>query len=196
MQVMSEWLAEKKLDRKLLGTLSANLAAVEAWEEWEADQVLMVLENLVAEVVGEPREAAAELDILEASDDEVLIQSPMACKLKSEQCIVSADLDACSPGGWQALQQGTLKVLVLCSTSQADTLSGRDRVTWSSRHWGCLSWRSRMRTGPCQTLLQQSLLMRQLMKREPCPMATLTCWMPLWTPAACHMAMTSWRRWR
>ncbi len=110
MQVMSEWLAEKKLDRKLLGTLSANLAAVEAWEEWEADQVLMVLENLVAEVVGEPREAAAELDILEASDDEVLIQSPMACKLKSEQCIVSADLDACSPGG----PQMTLKRAVFC----------------------------------------------------------------------------------
>ena len=64
MQVMSEWLAEKKLDRKLLGTLSANLAAVEAWEEWEADQVLAVLDDLVAEVVGEPREAAADLDCL------------------------------------------------------------------------------------------------------------------------------------
>ena len=98
MQVMSEWLAEKKLDRKLLGTLSANLAAVEAWEEWEADQVLTVLENLVAEVVGEPREVTAELDIPEASDDEVPNQSPMTCRMRSEQCMASTDLNACSPG--------------------------------------------------------------------------------------------------
>ena len=196
MQVMSEWLAEKKLDRKLLGTLSANLAAVEAWEEWEADQVLTVLENLVAEVVGEPREVAAKLDIPEASDDEVPSQSPTTRKINSEQCMASADLNACSPGQWQTLQQDTCKVSVLFSTSQADTLSGRSRLTWSSRHWAWLSWSSQRRTRPCQTLLQQLPLMRQPMKREPCPMATLTCWMLLWTPAACHLAMTSWRRWR
>lgn len=108
-QVMSEWLAEKKLDRKLLGTLSANLAAAEAWEEWEADQVLTVLEGLVAEVVGEPREAAAELDVPEASDadevpllspcdDEVPHHSPVTPDMKSEQCAVSTGPDACSPG--------------------------------------------------------------------------------------------------
>jgi len=70
-QVMSEWLAEKKLDRKLLGTLSANLAAVEAWEEFEGDEVINALEELVADVAGEPREASAALQLPEASNEEV-----------------------------------------------------------------------------------------------------------------------------
>ena len=122
-QVMSEWLAEKKLDRKLLGTLSANLAAVEAWEEWEADQVLTVLEDLVAEVVGEPREAAAELDVSEASDDEVTLHShsadevpfhsPVTPDMKSEQRAVSADSDACSPGALLALQDNGMHLACL-----------------------------------------------------------------------------------
>ena len=68
---MSEWLAEKKLDRKLLGTLSANLAAVEAWEEFEGDEVINALEEMVADVAGEPREAPAALQVSEASDEEV-----------------------------------------------------------------------------------------------------------------------------
>ena len=68
---MSEWLTEKKLDRKLLGTLAANLAAVEAWEDFQGDEVLNVLEELVADVAGEPREAPAPLQLAEASDEEV-----------------------------------------------------------------------------------------------------------------------------
>jgi hypothetical protein len=71
-QVMSDWLADKKLDRKLLGVLSANLAAVEAWEEFESDEVLNVLEELVIDVAGEPREAPTPLQLPDStSDDEV-----------------------------------------------------------------------------------------------------------------------------
>ena len=65
---MSEWLSDKKLDRKLLGTMAANLAAVEAWDDFQSDEVLNVLEELVADVAGEPREAPAPLQLLEAPD--------------------------------------------------------------------------------------------------------------------------------
>ncbi len=68
---MSEWLSDKKLDRKLLGTMAANLAAVEAWDDFQSDEVLNVLEELVADVAGEPREAPAPLQLLEAPDEEV-----------------------------------------------------------------------------------------------------------------------------
>ena len=78
-QVMSDWLADKKLDRKLLGVLSANLAAVEAWEEFESEEVLNVLEELVADVAGEPREAPTPLQLPEGtSDDEVRAPDSMA----------------------------------------------------------------------------------------------------------------------
>lgn len=70
-QVMSDWLADKKLDRKLLGMLAANLAAVEAWDDYEADETLAVLEDLVADVAGEPREAAVPLNVQDVSNDEV-----------------------------------------------------------------------------------------------------------------------------
>lgn len=68
---MSEWLTEKKLDRKLLGTLAANLAAAEAWEDFQSDEVLNVLEELVADVAGEPREAPTPLQLTEIPDEEV-----------------------------------------------------------------------------------------------------------------------------
>ena len=70
LQVMSEWLTEKKLDRKLLGTMAANLSAVEAWDDFQSDEVLNVLEELVADVAGEPREAPAPLQLPDASDEE------------------------------------------------------------------------------------------------------------------------------
>ena len=79
-QVMSDWLSDKKLDRKQLGVLSANLAAVEAWEEFESEEALNVLEELVADVAGEPREAPTPLQLLEGtSDDEVRAPGSMAC---------------------------------------------------------------------------------------------------------------------
>ena len=78
-QVMSEWLSDKKLDRKLLGVLSANLTAVEAWEEFESEEVLNMLEELVADVAGEPKEAPTPLQLPEgASDDEVRAPELMA----------------------------------------------------------------------------------------------------------------------
>ena len=81
---MSEWLAEKKLDRKLLGTLSANLAAVEAWEDYEGDEVINALEELVADVAGEPREAPAALQLPEASDEEVRDIVPQLAPLPTD----------------------------------------------------------------------------------------------------------------
>lgn len=78
-QVMSDWLSDKKLDRKQLGVLSANLAAVEAWEEFESEEALNVLEELVADVAGEPREAPTPLQLLGGtSDDEVRAPGTMA----------------------------------------------------------------------------------------------------------------------
>ncbi len=85
MQVMSEWLSDKKLDRKLLGTMAANLAAVEAWDDFQSDEVLNVLEELVADVAGEPREAPAPLQLLEGPDEEA---SHTLMTFSCESCVI------------------------------------------------------------------------------------------------------------
>lgn len=53
---MQEWLNDRKLDRKALTGLSANLAAVEAWEEYVLEEAEAVVRSLVAAVAGEPED--------------------------------------------------------------------------------------------------------------------------------------------
>lgn len=52
---MQDWLSQYKLDRKALAALAHNLGAVEAYEEYAAQEVASLLEELVdgvAEGVG------------------------------------------------------------------------------------------------------------------------------------------------
>jgi len=49
-QMMQDWLSQYKLDRKALAALAANLAAVEAYEEFAAQEVASLLEDLVDSV--------------------------------------------------------------------------------------------------------------------------------------------------
>jgi hypothetical protein len=53
-QVMSEWLNDRKLDRKALGVLAANWQAVEAYQEYVADEAARVLADMIAELEGVP----------------------------------------------------------------------------------------------------------------------------------------------
>lgn len=54
--MMQDWLAEKKLDRKLLANLAANLANVEAYQQFQEAEAASVVRDLLDAVCGEAQE--------------------------------------------------------------------------------------------------------------------------------------------
>jgi hypothetical protein len=54
MQVVNDWLNERKLDRKALIALAANAQAYEDYNQHTAYEVALLLNDMVGQLAGEP----------------------------------------------------------------------------------------------------------------------------------------------